>query len=456
MHSRLVSASALSLTLASLATACSSTPPPGSHYEEYTCPAPIGQIVREDCSAVGARFESMSSDGPSTGSPEKDQVVREANNVIGSLKEQRVSLCNDFNTCKLTLEQYRNDKQRIESSITTAVALKGSAATLDRAGLAQLADQLRGLRDGKPGAAPPTPPPPPPAPAHQAHAPTPPPPAPAAPPSSGALDSWAPGKFMLQAVGNVADAAKKIESKTNYGFDVDHACLLGAYLKTGSNIDIVQSFKAGRQYVLIGGGSENAIDVDLGVIEGSTLLASDTDDDPTPVVKFRPARDGNYTIRLALEKSKSSGNFVALAIMHEGGYSIPTKSIVASIGRAIRNATAAAKKIDSKGGSLVFHEQGNWSFYGTVLKPQEISSFGGLALVTDPTLALAGADDDGQNIDLFIKDRGGNVVAKDDEPDATPAVLIHPTPGNHYSLSVANAARQGTTLATVLLLDAKR
>ena len=261
---------------------------------------------------------------------------------------------------------------------------------------------------------------------------------------------------MLQAVGNVADAAKKIESKTSYGFDVEHACLLGAYLKTGSNIDIVQSFKGGRQYVLIGGGSENAVDVDLGVIEGSTLLASDTDDDPTPVVKFRPARDGNYTIRLALEKSKGSGNFVALAIMHEGGYSIPTKSIVASIGRAIRNATAAAKKVNQKGGDLVFHEQGNWSFYGTVLKPQEMSTFGGLKLVTDPTLALAGADDDGQNIDLFIKDRAGNVVAKDDEPDATPAVLVHPSPSTSYSLSVSNAARSGTTLATVLLLDAKR
>ncbi|MFT3773087.1 MAG: hypothetical protein QM820_47510 [Minicystis sp.] len=457
MRSRLVSASALCLAFVTLGPACSSTTT-GPHYEEYQCPAPIGQIVREDCAQVAARYEGVSTSDAPTGVSYRDQAIREANNVLGLLKEQRVSLCHDFNTCKLSLDQYRNDKQRVESSLTTVVALKGGVASLDQAGIASLMGQLQSIREGKPATAPPPvpppPPAPPPAPAHTAHLPPPPPPAPTPAPSGGS-DSWIPGKYMLQAVGHVADAAKNIESKTNFGFDIDHACLLGAYIRAGKSIDIVQSFKAGRQYVLVGGGSENAIDVDLGVLEGSTLLASDTDDDPTPVVKFKAPRDGNYTIRLALEKSKANGNFVALAIMHEGGYTIPTKSIVSSIGRAIMNAGAVAKKVNSKGGDLVFHESDNWSFYGTVLKPHEVSSFGGLTLVTNPTIALAGADDDGRNIDLFIKDRSGSVVAKDDEPDANPVVLVRPDSGQRYSLGVTNAANTGTTLATVLLLDAK-
>lgn len=452
MRNRVLSFLCLSATIAAIGPACSSTPPPGTPYEEYQCPAPIGQIVREDCAQLAQRYDSMISGAGSAGaSGDKAQAQREADEVLATLKEQRVSLCHDFNTCKLTVDQYRTDKQRVESSFTAAVALKGQIDRLDAGGLASLLDQLRNIRAGKPASAPPPPPPPP-----RASVPPPPPPSPpSSPPSSGGME-WTPGKYMVQAVGRVADAARNIEQKTSYGFDVDHACLLGAYLQTGKSIDIVQSFKGGRQYVLVGGGSENAIDVDLGVLDGGKVVAADTDDDPTPVVKFKPARDGNYTIRLLLEKSKSSGNFVALAIMHEGGYTIPHKSIVSSIGGAIRAASLAAKKVSSKGGNLAFHEGGNWSFYGTVLKPREMSTFGGLKLIADPTIALAGADDDGKNIDLFVKDQGtGAVVAKDDEPDATPAVLIHPQSGSRYSLSVANAASQGTTLATVLLLDVR-
>jgi hypothetical protein len=452
MRHQVVSVLALSATVTALGSACSSTPGPTSQYEEYQCPAPIGQIVREDCNQLAQRYDTMISGAAAPGaSGDKAQAMREADEVLATLKEQRVSLCHDFNTCKLTVDQYRADKQRVESSFTAAVALKGQVDKVDAGALAQLLDQLRNIRSGK---APSTPPPPPP----QASTPPPPPP-PATPPPPAPSDTseWTPGRYMVQAVGRVADAARNIEQKTNYGFDVDHACLLGAYLQTGKSIDIVQSFKGGRQYVLIGGGSENAIDVDLGVLDGGKVLASDTDDDPTPIVKFKPAKDGNYTIRLLLEKSKASGNFVALAIMHEGGYTIPHKNIVASIGGAIRAAQLAAKKVSSKGGSLAFHEGGNWSFYGTVLKPQEVSSFGGLKLTADPTIALAGADEDGTNIDLFIKDQGsGAVVAKDVEPDATPAVLIHPQSSVRYSLSVANSAKQGTTLATVLLLDVSR
>lgn len=456
MRHHALSVSALTVAFALLGSACSSTPPPSSQYEEYQCPVPIGRIVREDCSKVETRYDGMRNSGPAaSGGGPQAQAMAEANSLLSVLEEQRVSLCNDFNTCKMTVEQYRSEKQRVESSFTAVVALRGSVDKLDPAAVAGLMDQLRAIRSGKPA------PPPPPRPV--ASAPPPPPPKPAPPPpppppsASSAGMSWIPGKYMLQAVGRVADAAHNLESKTNFGFDIDHACLLGAYLHTGKHIDIVQTFKAGRQYVLLGGGSENAVDVDLGILDSNgRLLVADTDDDPSPLVKFKPLRDGEYTIRLALEKSKSSGNFVALAVMHEGGYSIPPKNMVASIGRAVMSAAAVSKKLGAKGNDLVFHESNNWALYGTVLKPQEVSSFGGITLVTTPTIALAGADDQGTNIDMYLKDQGtGAIVAKDSEPDATPALVISPRAGARYSLSVANAARQGTTLATALLLDVK-
>jgi hypothetical protein len=470
MRPSLLSASAsLIATLAVLASACSSTPQQQSRYEEYKCPDPIGQIVREDCSQAGLRYEGMHAEakvdvgklGGASGSY-KDQAIREADDLIAVLKEQRVALCHDFNTCKMTVQEYRMEKVRVDSSFTAVVAMKDNLQKMDSGSALKFLEQLRSMREG-PNHATTTPAP---SASAQASAPPAPPPAPTPaptaapppPPPAAQKDyTWIPGKFMLQAVGRVVEAAKKLTDTTKFGFDTEHASMLGAFVNKGASIDITQSFKGGREYILIAGGTDNALDVDLGILDDKgKILASDTNDDPTPVVSFKPKKDGNYTIRVVLDKSKASGNFIALAVMHEGGYSIPANTIVSSIRHAIGNAVKLAQKVEAGGGQLVFHESGNWAFYGTVLKPQIMSTFGGLVLTTDPTIALAGADDDGTNIDLYLKDDKGTMVAKDENPDAEPAILVHPDSKRTYSLSVANAAKKGSTLATLLVLDAKK
>lgn len=425
-------------------------------YQEYECPAPIGRIVREDCSRSELRYDGTETSAKvSVGSAGaegsyREKALREADDVIAALKEQRSGLCQDFNTCKLTVAEYREDKHCLESTFTAVVALRETAQKVESSSAMDLVDRISSLRASCRAGSKPTAP----APTTASTGPTPEPskPAPAPPPAD-----WVPGKFMGQAVGSVAENARKVESGSKFGFDVESACLLGAYIRKGKLIDMWRELVGDRQYVFIGGGSESASDVDLAIVdESGKVIASDTDDDATPVVKVTPPRTGKYGLRLALSESSSSGSFVAVAILHEGGYSIPAAKITQSFGRALQAAGTASDKIGSRGYSgLVFHEQDNWSFFGTVLKPNEASTFGGLALVTDPSVVIGGGDDAAGNTKLSVKS-AANGQELGTDTDKLALVAVTPAAGQRYSVQVANAGGAAAGLYAVVVLDVQK
>ncbi len=282
-------------------------------------------------------------------------------------------------------------------------------------------------------------------------------PTPSPEPPPAANGTWMPGKFMSEAVGLVAGAAQRLETSSSYGFSVEHSAILGAYIRQGQNISMRQSFSKAHEYVLLGGGSSGAVDVDLAILDANGLpVAADISADPTPVVKFRPKTDGVYEIRLVLSRSQTGGNFVAVATMRTGGYSVPRDSIVASFSKALSGATRVANNpsVRARGG-LVFHEQKNWSFYATVLKPKEKTAFSGLSFVKSPTIVLAGGDDHSTNIDLAIEDLNSQaMVAKDIAPDPMPLVVLNQVdPSHRYRVHVENVAGNGPSLVTMLVLD---
>lgn len=284
-----------------------------------------------------------------------------------------------------------------------------------------------------------------------------PPPSPPSPPPTSSGGTWMPGKYMTEAVGLVAGAASRLDARSNYGFSVEHSAILGAFVRQGQKISMRQSFLKAHEYVLLGGGSSGAEDVDLAILDSNgNPVAADISADATPVVKFRPPSDGTYEIRLVLSKSRTGGNFVAVATMRSGGYSVPRDTIVASFSKALNGATrvAANDAIRSRGG-LVFHEQQNWSFYATVLKPGERTSFNGLRFVKSPTIVLAGADSHSTNVDLGIEDMNTKaMVAKDVAPDPMPLVVVNSVdPSHRYSVHVQNVAGNGPSLVTMLVLD---
>lgn len=270
-----------------------------------------------------------------------------------------------------------------------------------------------------------------------------------------AEQQWVPGKYMGQAIRIVGDAARTLEQKSKFGFAKEHACLMGAYLKKGEVIDINLSLKASREYAFIGGGSQHALDVDLGILgEDDKVLKADMEKDPAPAFRWRPPADGSYKVRLKLQDSRASGDFVALAVMHEGGYAIPAKNLVASFESTLSIASAASTKVKKMGKKgLIFHENKNWSFFGVVLQPGEMNTFSGFKF-DDSAVVMAGGDDGTDNLDLFIKDASNNVLEKDDSPDAHPVVVFKPADkAARYKVGVKQASKKGATLASVAILD---
>lgn len=444
--------------------ACGGTgsPSDGAMYREYECPAPIGKIVQEDCSHLGLRYDGVTAKGSAgaAGVAEvsgeyRDQATREANGVIQVLKDQRVALCHDFNTCKLNVTEYRGEQRRIDDTFSMIVTLTERLPHMSAAEVQSVLQQLRDVRSsasagGHGGPSAPPAPPTPAAGAGEAGAGQ---PAPQQGKSQAELraliEGWNPGKFMLQAVARVAGSARDIEQRTPLGFDRDHACLLGAFVTAGQTRSLWQTFTPGLTYALLGAGEENAIDVDLAIAdESGKILVADTQDDAVPLVKFVPPAAGRYEIRLGLARSSTSGSFVALAVMQEGGYSIPADRIIESLTNALAYGAFASQR---SGSGLVFHEGDDWSFFSTVLEPRQANSFGGIK-IGGQALALAAGDSRSHDLDIQVEE-GGRVVGADKDDDPIPNVQLRP---GAYKITVENPKSNGPTLATLLLLDAQR
>jgi hypothetical protein len=126
----------------------------GSGYEEYTCPDPIGKIVREDCSRVGLRYDGESFEGSvgvggvGASASYKETAIRQADSLIQLLKEQRVAMCNNFNTCKLTVAEYREDQKRIDDSFIALMSLKDRMKDMDADQASQLLREIQSIRTG--------------------------------------------------------------------------------------------------------------------------------------------------------------------------------------------------------------------------------------------------------------------------------------------------------------------
>ena len=271
---------------------------------------------------------------------------------------------------------------------------------------------------------------------------------------------WAPGKFMVQAVGRVAGAAQRFEQKSNFGFDEDASCVLGAYLEDGREVTITRPMRGGAKYMLLGGGSEGIEDLDLALEDANgKLIKADTMDDAAPVLEVQIPADGKYRIRMSNAKNGTGGGFGVVTVMREGGYSIPVANFVRSFGHTIGKAAQASKLVGQrvKGSTgLVFHAAGEWCFFGTILAQEEGIGTGGLDLGGPMSVIIAGADELAQDVDIAVTDTTTNkIVAKDDDEDAEPVVVVSPEPGHVYKVSASNMKSKGPSLVTMLVLDAE-
>jgi hypothetical protein len=97
--------------------------------EKLECPAPIGRVPREDCSAVADDFgalsvaESLKLAGSGRDADARIEAIRSAAALANLLKEQRVSLCELYDKCKVTPADHAAKDQLLAGSMRSLIDL---------------------------------------------------------------------------------------------------------------------------------------------------------------------------------------------------------------------------------------------------------------------------------------------------------------------------------------------
>ena len=253
---------------------------------------------------------------------------------------------------------------------------------------------------------------------------------------------------MTQALAKVLAGAVAAEQKTNLGF-TSGVTFMGAYLRPASGINWQTQLEAGKRYAFIGGGDDDASDVDLLVADGNgTVLARDQLADANPVVVFTPTSSGTHIIRLVLARAGRS-SFCALAVLKEGGFSVPVNNLTTALKKIME-----AGRVVSRRANVRFHEEANqWALFGAVLRPGETSAVGGLTLDARQHVFVAAGDANARIFNMNLTDPRGVVVAKDDKSDAVAAMAAQTDGSAGYRLAFSNISSSGASLVTVVILD---
>lgn len=130
---------------------------------EYTCPDPIGRIVRDDCEVYRTRYETLkvelgASLGPVGASVALgQQQLREVSELLQVLGHRTYALCRDFNGCRVPPPEYRERRERTDRVFAAVAAIQGQLkeASLDAESRAKLVQALvDALREDRPSPSP--------------------------------------------------------------------------------------------------------------------------------------------------------------------------------------------------------------------------------------------------------------------------------------------------------------
>jgi len=125
-------------------------------YSTYRCPEPIGEIVRQDCDDYRVRYESLAAKlnfsigSLKLGAELGTDHLRDPSELVQVMMHQMLSLCHDYNACRVSPVDYRRKREAHDLVFTAVMALldqlraPGLDAENRSALLAELFAMLRG------------------------------------------------------------------------------------------------------------------------------------------------------------------------------------------------------------------------------------------------------------------------------------------------------------------------
>jgi hypothetical protein len=114
----------LALILGSFAGGCSTS-------AEYQCPEPIGRIIRDDCEVYRIKYETLQVElEASLGSFAAktimgQQSLRDPSELLQVLAHRTNALCRDFNACRVSPLEYRQQRESMDRTFTAIAAIQG-------------------------------------------------------------------------------------------------------------------------------------------------------------------------------------------------------------------------------------------------------------------------------------------------------------------------------------------
>ncbi len=273
-----------------------------------------------------------------------------------------------------------------------------------------------------------------------------------APAALAKSDEWVPGKYLNQALVRVMASVRKITEKTKYGLDDASTCFIGAYVLEGKQVSSRIPLTGGTEYAFIGGGDDDVKDMDLYLVDSDgDVVAKDDAKDSNPVIVFTPKEDGKYKVVMKLASTGTSGSFLCYATLRSGGFDVPVSNLASASGRLI----ALCQRINDKLGWAAFHDgDGELCLVGSIMSEGQTLTQAGFNLEDRPYAFVATADDQAEDIDLKVADDDGDVVAEDQEKDATPIVLY--SKGGTVSIKLVDAKSKGASLCLAAAVKLKK
>jgi type 1 fimbria pilin len=242
------------------------------------------------------------------------------------------------------------------------------------------------------------------------------------------------GLYMIQAIDRVFENSSYLEQNSDFGFDYN-TCLLGAFVTKSETVSYSTTLRGGYEYAIIGGGDDDATDVDIYVYDSDdNLIIKDSETDRTPIVRFTPESGEVYTIQLKLYDATANGSFCVMSILREGGYTVPKSNLTTASRNSYDWWVNAENELDVR-----FHDKGNqWCMFGALLKEGASCQINKIDLGTTDVIMIGTSDNNAEDIDLCITDNSQNSLKCDTKSDNYPIVQYSASNDYYYGMRTKN------------------
>lgn len=253
-------------------------------------------------------------------------------------------------------------------------------------------------------------------------------------------DVWMPGYYMQQATNNIFEKASLMTALGGYTWN-EELMLAAAIVEVGSTIALDFELEAGVSYNFLGGGDEDAMDIDLYILDqAGELVAADVEDDNSPITDFVAPYSGRYSLRLQLISGEAMTSFLAVGFMKKGGYVLAEETLQ----NLNEQFFASAQLLNTLGSGIKWNDSNNqWCLYGLVLQGEKNTSISDLYLDNSEYYFYATAN---QDLDIFVKNDEQTVVGEDQDDDNKPILSFVASKSAAYQLEAINKSKKPTVL----------